>query len=678
MRDERELEAPASVGELRTGALLAAAGALLLASTLTQLWTGPTVVAGALAVALLVVGGYLLVLRSRAGALERDASIRYFDGHPEPVLLTDLDGRVTARNPAARLAGESVELAGAARYRLTREARLNGAASEPTPDGLQRLVVTRHGPDALLWRLERTPARAPNAGFEQAGIPWLRIDAEGRVLAANPAAAALTDGQAELDRILADLPLRPDGVHVLAGSGQAVRAVVMPGPEDRRDLLLMPLDGAEVSGLVPDHFLDELPVALARLETERPAHLRQQGRPPAPRRRRRARRQHRRPARRPRPADGRAARRHHPRPRPRPLRGRPRHRRRPGDLPAGRLHPHRARRRAVAARRALRRDRAQDPRGAVRAEPEDAGGRPARRRRRPRLQQPADRDQRPLRPPADAPRRRRRRARRPDADPPERQPRRGARPPAPRLLAQADPAPDRHQPPGHALRARPPPQPAPDRQGGAEDRARPRPRAGPRRRAPDRAGDHEPRRQRPRRDAARRRGPDHHPQRAPEPRPAPRPRGDPEGRLRGDRGRRLGPRHPRGQAQQDLRAVLHHQAGRRGHRPRALHRLRHRQADRRLHLRRQPAGAGGDLHHLPAGLRQGRPRPAAGARAAPAARPHRARPGAPRRGRGRGALVRRARAAAPRLHGDRGELRRGGARRSSRTRACTSTSWSPT
>ena len=28
----------------------------------------------------------------------------------------------------------------------------------------------------------------------------------------------------------------------------------------------MPLDGAEVSGLVPDHFLDELPVALARLE----------------------------------------------------------------------------------------------------------------------------------------------------------------------------------------------------------------------------------------------------------------------------------------------------------------------------------------------------------------------------------------------------------------------------
>jgi two-component system cell cycle sensor histidine kinase/response regulator CckA len=254
VRDEREFEAAVSGGELRTGALLAAAGALVLASILGQLWTGPTVVAGALAVALLVVGGYLLVLRSGAGAREREASVRCFEGHPEPVFLTDLEGRVAARNPAARLAGAGAEVAGAA---------------EPTPDGLQRLVVTRHGPGALLWRLERAAPRAPNpnAGFEQAGIPWLRVDAEGRVLATNPAAAALTGGQARLDRILADLPLRPDGVHVLAGSGQAVRAVVMPGPEDRRDLLLMPLDGAEVSGLVPDHFLDELPVALARLET---------------------------------------------------------------------------------------------------------------------------------------------------------------------------------------------------------------------------------------------------------------------------------------------------------------------------------------------------------------------------------------------------------------------------
>ena len=36
-------------------------------------------------------------------------------------------------------------------------------------------------------------------------------------------------------------------------------------PDGGRDLVLMPLDGAEISGLVPNHFLDELPVALVRL-----------------------------------------------------------------------------------------------------------------------------------------------------------------------------------------------------------------------------------------------------------------------------------------------------------------------------------------------------------------------------------------------------------------------------
>ena len=54
---------------------------------------------------------------------------------------------------------------------------------------------------------------------------------------------------------------------------------------------------------------------------------------------------------------------------------------------------------------AERRDRAQDARGAVRPEPEDAGDRPARGRRRARFQQPAHRDLGPLRPAAPAPRR---------------------------------------------------------------------------------------------------------------------------------------------------------------------------------------------------------------------------------------------------------------------------------
>ena len=53
---------------------------------------------------------------------------------------------------------------------------------------------------------------------------------------------------------------------------------------------------------------------------------------------------------------------------------------------------------------------------------------------------------------------------------------------------------------------------------------------------------------------------------------------------------------------EDLRAVLLHQGGRPRHRARPVHRLRHRQADRRLHLRRE---RGGQRHHharLPAAL----------------------------------------------------------------------------
>ena len=186
------------------------------------------------------------------------------------MFVTDLAGRVLARNPAARDGDPLAAASGgaeAARYRLTREAGLNGVAGELASDGRSRIVVTRHGRRTLLWRIEPVEAPRPAASLREAGVPWLRLDADGRVLDSNPAAAALAGGPPGLD-MLADPPLRPDGVHLLAATGRAVRAVVLPGADGRRDLLLVPLDGAEVSGLVPDHFLDELPVALARLETD--------------------------------------------------------------------------------------------------------------------------------------------------------------------------------------------------------------------------------------------------------------------------------------------------------------------------------------------------------------------------------------------------------------------------
>ena len=271
MQDRTDIRATATGGDVRAGAALALGGTLLLGATLTRAWAGPVAIPAALAVALLVFGLYLLALRGGAVAL---AAGRHGIGHFEsalcPVFVTDLAGRMLARNPAARgddpLAAASADPE-AARYRLTREARLNGVAAETAADGRSRVVVTRHGRRSLLWRIEPVEAPRSAASLRDAGVPWLRLDAENRVLDANAAAAALAGGPPSLD-MLADPPLRPDGVHVLARTGRAVRAMMLPGADGSRDLLLVPLDGAEVSGLVPDHFLDELPVALARLETD--------------------------------------------------------------------------------------------------------------------------------------------------------------------------------------------------------------------------------------------------------------------------------------------------------------------------------------------------------------------------------------------------------------------------
>ena len=127
---------------------------------------------------------------------------------------------------------------------------------------------------------------------------------------------------------------------------------------------------------------------------------------------------------------------------------------------------------------------------------------------------------------------------------------------------------------------------------------------------------------------------------------------------------RRGRRHRARQAAEDLRAVLHHQATGRGDGAGPVDRLRHRQAVRRVHLRRQRAGTRRHLQPvLPRpGSRAGgagRAGPAAAARDRGAARRGR---GAAGRGRGAGAGLRVAGAAAARLLGARSRFRRGGAR----------------
>ena len=92
-------------------------------------------------------------------------------------------------------------------------------------------------------------------------------------------------------------------------------------------------------------------------------------------------------------------------------------------------------------------------------------------------------------------------------------------------------------------------------------------------------------------------------------------------------------RHGRGDAGAHLRAVLHHQGGRQGHRARPGHGLRHRQAERRPHLGRQRAGPRHRPSRSTCPWSQGADDPAAAG--APRRRRARARDGAAGRGRAR-------------------------------------------
>src|SRR5690606_17400645 len=255
-------------GNRRTGAAIAVGGTLLLATTLTRAWSQPATIPSAIAVALIVFGAFLLTqpIAARLNSARRPLS--RFDGHPEPVFLTDAAGRVLARNAAAprrSFLEPWLPDADAALYRLTRAARINGIAATTAADGLHRIIATSYGRRRLLWRVERLPS---GGNLSEISLPWLRIDASGAVSAANPTATAILG---EADRIEAGCavpPLRSGGVPTLTASGEPVRATVHDGEDEHRDLLLVPLGDAEIAGLVLDHFLEERPVALARLETD--------------------------------------------------------------------------------------------------------------------------------------------------------------------------------------------------------------------------------------------------------------------------------------------------------------------------------------------------------------------------------------------------------------------------
>lgn len=237
-------------------------------------------------VAFILLAAFWLAPRLRGETGGNHARIGDFRHAADPIFITDLDGQPLAANPAAGtpLAGNpagaplSADQAGdflapyvadapACRYRLLRDVMRNGIGSyRPRVRGERHLVsVTRLGRDRLLWQMQEDT----DLMREAQPLPWLRIDTEDRVIDTSPALLSLLQRRpGQLCDIFGDLPLRPGGVHLLAGSGTAVRVLPLDARGEERELLILPLKGDELSGLVPNGFLDGLPVALARLEPD--------------------------------------------------------------------------------------------------------------------------------------------------------------------------------------------------------------------------------------------------------------------------------------------------------------------------------------------------------------------------------------------------------------------------
>ena len=80
-----------TMGDVRAGGWLAGLGGLLLASTLTKAWGGSSSVPTALAVALLVFGGFLCLAPLLPTRAARGALIAHFDGHLDPVFVNMME-----------------------------------------------------------------------------------------------------------------------------------------------------------------------------------------------------------------------------------------------------------------------------------------------------------------------------------------------------------------------------------------------------------------------------------------------------------------------------------------------------------------------------------------------------------------------------------------------------------
>jgi len=187
--------------------------------------------------------------------VQNRAALRCFRADDGGALVAALDAHVAA--PEAML------------KRLLETAGQKGAAREEIllRRGHMGISVTRVDGDTFVWRVaEQADAARAARTSDAISLPMLTVSRSGTVLFMNEALKRLIGGrQAALDRIVNDLPIRPGGLHEIAGSDGPLQATVVElGVGARRELYFVPALHSE--GVADWQFLDALPVPLVKLD----------------------------------------------------------------------------------------------------------------------------------------------------------------------------------------------------------------------------------------------------------------------------------------------------------------------------------------------------------------------------------------------------------------------------
>lgn len=227
--------------------------------------------------------GFMQLLRGRASLRTVE---RLYISDPTPTIVTGRDGEVCHANPAAQKRFKASEQdtlaqsfadvfanpAGVLNKLQQNAASLGGAHEDVvTRHGYMRLIVVALGEAHFLWRFEEvTEERSSARSAEGLALPMMIAATSGTILFMNETMRALVGSRAKhLNRILTDLPLRPDGIHEVTTLEGKVRhrVAVLDSGEGHREIFLFPI----ADGLQPQNTangFEDLPVGLLGLDPD--------------------------------------------------------------------------------------------------------------------------------------------------------------------------------------------------------------------------------------------------------------------------------------------------------------------------------------------------------------------------------------------------------------------------